>query len=109
VDKCKNHPVRFASGRCKRCHLPLCNECKLTVAEGVFCSEQCAEQFRSFQSRLSTFGGYSGGFSLMAWIKHLAAAAVLVIVIYAALYFWLGTSDPSEMWHQLLRQFRILR
>lgn len=108
MDKCKNHPVRVASVRCKRCHMPICQECRMQVDEGVFCSELCIEQFREFQQRVQTLGFGKSRISITALIKYAITVAILVAVIYGALYFWLGTSDPSEMFRQAFGQIRLL-
>lgn len=108
MDKCKNHPVRFSVARCKRCHGPICTECRIQVTEGVFCSDECIDHFRSFQSRISNLGGGAARFSFFALIKHLLIAAVLICVIWGALYIWLGTSDPAEMWRRFVAQLRLL-
>lgn len=48
---CINHPYREATGRCKRCNIPLCTDCKVIAVEGTFCSEKCATQMRVFVKR----------------------------------------------------------
>lgn len=108
MDKCKNHPIKFAAGRCKRCHIPICSECKIQVEEGIFCSEECVDQFRTFQSRMADFGPTRSKFSLTAWIKYLITVAVLVGVIYGALAFWLGETDPGAIISALMKQINVL-
>ena len=53
---CINHPSRPATGRCKRCNIPLCSECKLVAKEGTFCSEKCLAQTRVFMDRAKELG-----------------------------------------------------
>ena len=108
MEKCKNHPLRFAIARCKRCHLPLCNDCKVLVDDGVFCSQVCVEQFQNFQQRVSTLPATQTRFSFFGCLKTLVISAVLLAVIAGALVFWLGTSDPGEMWQALLKQIRLM-
>ncbi|MCX7718284.1 MAG: hypothetical protein N2111_07775 [Candidatus Sumerlaeaceae bacterium] len=68
----------------------------------------CVKEFRDFQSRIWADGGPRRRFSLRATIRYLFTVVILVIVIVVALYFWLGTTDPVEMWENLRRQFRLL-
>lgn len=108
MDKCKTHPIRFAIGRCKRCHVPMCSECKISTDDGIFCSEECIEQFRTFQSRMANYGPSGSRFSLFAWIKYLVITVVLIVVIVGALSFWLGTTDPGEMLEKLRQQLKLI-
>lgn len=87
--------------------MPLCNDCKVSAAEGIFCSEICLEKFRNFQSRVATMGGLRSGFSILGFLRSTIIAAVLIAVIYGILYFWLGTGDPGEMWTKLLQMFKL--
>ena len=48
---CINHPIRAATGRCKRCGKPLCNDCKITYDNGVFCSEACSLAVKAFTDK----------------------------------------------------------
>ena len=98
MDKCKNHPMKFAAGRCKRCHLPVCEECKMQVAEGIFCSEQCIDQFRNFQSRIANFGGTRSGFSFFGMLKTLFLSAVIIGLIWGVFYWRFNASTPGEIW-----------
>lgn len=108
MDKCKNHPIRFAIGRCKRCHVPICAECKISTDDGIFCSGECVEQFRTFQGRMANYGPGRSRFSLFAWIKYLIITAVLVAVIAGVLVFWLGTTDPGAMLEKLRQQLKLI-
>lgn len=49
--RCINHPHREATGRCRRCNIPLCTECKIIEIEGTFCSEKCLRETRVFLKR----------------------------------------------------------
>lgn len=51
-DKCKFHPNRVAHVRCKTCHIPLCDECKVVTNMGIFCSEECHKKAQEFQERV---------------------------------------------------------
>ncbi|MBX7247096.1 MAG: hypothetical protein K1X53_16480 [Candidatus Sumerlaeaceae bacterium] len=108
MQKCANHPARFTAIGCKKCKLPICEECRLYTEDGVFCSEGCAQEFREFSSKIMVHGGSRSRFSFSAWIKHIATAAILVVVILVALYIWLGTTDPGEMYSQIMKQLKLL-
>jgi hypothetical protein len=49
--RCINHHHREATGRCRRCNIPLCTECKIIEAEGTFCSEKCLRETKVFVKR----------------------------------------------------------
>src|SRR4051812_9848679 len=108
MEKCKNHPVNLASARCKRCHIPICNHCKIQVTDGVFCSNECIDQFRNFHQRVSNYTGMRSGFSIIGLIKSIAMAAVVLGFIYGVFYLWFGTGDPAEMWDHMYRQIKPL-
>ncbi|HPZ06555.1 MAG TPA: hypothetical protein PL110_00445 [Candidatus Eremiobacteraeota bacterium] len=38
---CLRHQERPAVGRCKLCLKPVCEECKIETADGIFCGEEC--------------------------------------------------------------------
>lgn len=76
--------------------------------KGTFCSQQCSDDFAEFQSLVIASGPRRRRVSLMAWIQHLSVAGVLVLVIYGALSFWLGTTKVSEMPDKIIRQIKLL-
>jgi hypothetical protein len=78
------------------------------MPEGAFCSTACVQEFRDFQSRIWADGGPRRRFSLRATIRYLFTVVILIIVIMVALYIWLGTTDPGEMWENFRRQLRLL-
>ena len=49
MDYCKFHPNKVAHVRCKTCHIPLCEECRVSSEIGVFCSEECFQKAKDFQ------------------------------------------------------------
>ena len=49
---CKNHPTRLATVRCKRCGMPICNDCKMVSEIGVVCSQACLDAIKAFQERV---------------------------------------------------------
>jgi hypothetical protein len=83
-------------------------ECKTLTPDGVFCTRECVEQFRSFQGRIISTGRRRGKISLFAWIGQIVGAVILIIIIYAVLAYWLKTTAPGEMWHKLTGNFRLL-
>lgn len=105
---CRKHPTKPAVDSCKRCSATVCTECKIMMPEGPFCSMACVQEFRDFQSRVWAEGGPRRRFSFRATIRYLITVAILIVVIGIALHFWLGTTDPGEMWENLRRQFRLL-
>ncbi len=52
MNLCKNHPTIIATARCKRCGMPLCDECKLVSEVGVVCSQNCLDAIKAFQARV---------------------------------------------------------
>ena len=93
--KCFRHPNKVSIGNCKNCNAPICGECKTVTPNGIFCSNDCHANLVDFQSKIISTSGTRSGFSVFAWIKHLAIAAVLIAVIFGALSIWLKTTDPS--------------
>jgi len=49
---CKYHPTRLATSRCKRCGMPICNDCKMISEIGVVCSQVCLDAVKQFQERV---------------------------------------------------------
>ena len=108
VNKCKNHPVRIANIKCKQCNMPICQDCRVQVQEGVFCSEECIEKFKTFQDRISSIPPIRTGFTFFGLIKTLAISAVLIAVIFGALVFWMGTTDFGQMWVRFQDQWKLM-
>lgn len=104
--KCVNHPTRDATYSCKRCSAALCDPCRKVVAEGNFCSEACVKEFREFQAKIWADAGPKRRITITGLIRYFFIVSILLAVIYAALYFWLGTMDFSEMAENLRRQYR---
>jgi len=52
VSHCRNHPYVEATCRCKRCNIPLCDQCKVVAPDGgIYCSETCRAQMQAFMER----------------------------------------------------------
>ncbi|MEQ8169709.1 MAG: hypothetical protein ABRQ38_12530 [Candidatus Eremiobacterota bacterium] len=47
---CLRHQDRTAVSRCKLCLKPVCEECKMETAEGIFCSEECKKKAEAQKS-----------------------------------------------------------
>lgn len=105
---CVNHPTKKAAAHCKQCLNPLCPECRVLLTEGVFCSDSCYRQFLELREHIIDQKGRRSRFSLIALVKHLAIAAILIAFIAAVLYWWLGTLDPAEMLQKLMRDIRLM-
>ena len=52
MDYCKFHPNKVAHVRCKSCHIPLCDDCKMVTDIGIFCSEDCYQKVKDFMERV---------------------------------------------------------
>ena len=48
---CFFHSGRPAVIRCKQCGKPLCSECRKITADGIFCSDECAQRYGVFAER----------------------------------------------------------
>lgn len=46
---CLNHKERPATTNCSQCHKPVCAECVVTMAHGIFCSMECSVSYQAFQ------------------------------------------------------------
>lgn len=108
AETCINHPTKVAVARCKTCHRPLCNECKLITDIGIFCSEQCHDRAKAFSERVEslplprrrTFG------RLFSFIKKLFFLAILVAIAYGVITFIYGT--PEKFLEQIMKLVRLI-
>lgn len=109
MDTCVNHPVKQAVARCKRCHAAVCADCRVKVSDGVYCSDECVEEFRRFQSVVHTTPvRRRSRFSIFGALRTLVISAVLLAIIWFVLTTWLGTSDFREMGQRLREILRLL-
>ncbi len=53
---CVNHPGVEAIGRCRQCSKPVCKECGVTGAGGVYCSDVCRQKHEEFMQRARVLG-----------------------------------------------------
>ena len=109
IQKCRNHPTVPTAVNCRRCGAPVCEQCRVVVGEGTFCSDLCVNEFRDFTNRVWLDGGpRTPRITLGAWIKHLGLVAVLLAVIYAALFLLTKKSNPLEIGKDLLDMVRLM-
>lgn len=83
---CINHPGMEAIGRCRQCGKPVCKQCGLTGAKGIYCSEVCKEKHEQFIQRagnLEPTRGYRPGigFRLRQLLGVLITMAAIVCVL----------------------------
>lgn len=82
---CIHHPYKEATARCKRCNIPLCDECKVVTAEGSFCSETCHSQMKAFMERAKELDKDvrkpRARFPALKWIVFVLILAVIVFVL----------------------------
>jgi hypothetical protein len=84
-------------------------DCRVKAPDGVFCSHECVEAFREFQSGVYTGHARRGcGISIIGLIKNLILAALLVALIWFVLTWWLKTDDPGEMGSKLWQMMKLL-
>ncbi len=105
---CVNHPTKKAVEHCKQCGVPLCVDCRLLLANGIFCSDSCHREYLEIRERIIDQKGRRRRFSIVALIKHLLVASLLMAFIAGVLYWWLGTLDPAKMWEKLYNDFRLM-
>lgn len=104
---CVNHLSRRAQHSCRVCSKPICDECSQQFG-GRFCSPECADRFSSFQERVSdTAPIRRTRFSILGCLRTMVISAILLVVIWAALWQLFGTAEPGEMWAELKRMFRL--
>jgi hypothetical protein len=108
VDKCAFHPVKQAVARCKRCHTPICRDCQVKAPDGIFCSHECVEEFRNFQSQMYSGPVRKSGISIFGLIKSLIISAVLIAIIWFVLNSWLGAGGFGEMGSKLRQMLKLL-
>lgn len=95
METCINHPTILATGRCKACHRPLCDECKIEKDMGVFCSEDCYERTKQFVERAERIPPPRPSFfaGLMRRLKFLVTLVVVLIVIYGVITIVFGSIE----------------
>ena len=113
-DMCRFHPHVFASGECKQCSIPICDDCKTVQPQGIFCSAECAAKFAAFQDRLSAHKGPgSGSFLSSPTIRTILVLGVVLLAFWLFLHFVYDVGSlgdiPSalkSMWFDFIGFFR---
>ncbi len=77
--QCIVHHDRPAAARCGTCHRPICSECVVSIADGKFCSHECAKKAADFHKRFRPVKQASSLFG------RLVRAVIWVVVIVAIL------------------------
>ncbi len=81
---CIRHSEVEAVGRCRQCGVPFCGQCRVDVAEGIYCSMECRAKHKSFINRSEELHrGRRSGVLQKAIILVLLAAGIA-----AALHFF---------------------
>lgn len=95
METCINHPLKQATARCKACHRPLCDECKIVTEDGVFCSDECHERQVQFTERAASLPkpkrSFLGGFA--GFVKKLVILIILLLVAYGLITLIYGSTD----------------
>ena len=82
---CFYHTGRPSVARCKQCGRPLCGECRIVGAGGIFCIQKCLDSFSVFAQRAEEIEAKrtkpSGVKSLIKLIIFLAVLFILYLVI----------------------------
>lgn len=96
---CANHPIKVATGRCKRCNKPLCNECKMVTDNGTFCSTECFEAVSEFQKKVKPYNPEIKKSSLFSKnsIKGIIVLIVLLVVLFGFMKFQYGISSFGDI------------
>jgi len=87
MDKCKFHPNKIAHVRCKTCHIPLCDDCKMVTDIGIFCSEDCYVKAKEFQERVKPDAPVKKNPSIIWLIVKLVILVALIALVALALDF----------------------
>jgi hypothetical protein len=82
---CVNHPGVDASARCKQCHKPICNTCKVDSAVGIFCSQGCQQKYEGFVQRVAQHEGMRKPGTLGTKIKGLIGKLIVILILLVAL------------------------
>jgi len=99
MDKCINHPLKVAKGRCKSCHRPLCDDCKLVTSIGIFCSEECHFKAKEFMDRMSPDlpPPRRRSFIKGKTVKGVVTLAIVLAILYAVMNFIYGATSVEEI------------
>jgi hypothetical protein len=105
---CKKHPTKPSAGQCRQCKAEMCLECRVPVQEGVFCSDDCIAQFRNFRNAIIGSGPGRRRVTIAGLLRYAIIVAVLLVVIYAALFALTGETDPGAMLGRFWSMIRVI-
>jgi hypothetical protein len=106
---CKKHPTRPGAGACRQCRQEMCLDCRIPTDEGVFCSEDCIQEFRNFRRAIIGTGPGRRRVTLTGLLRYVVILAVLLAVIYAAMFALTGETDPSAMGRRVGGMLNVIR
>ncbi len=86
--KCKNHPLKQAVTRCKRCNKPLCADCIMQTEIGVFCSDECYQATTEFMQKVS---GEAPKRKVSLFQKKGFKQLIILVILLVVLYFLLAS------------------
>ena len=81
--KCFLHTSRDALIRCKQCGKPLCHECRINTDMGVFCSQECYQQTKTFTERAAQHDKKKTSYwAIRGILRKLVGLAVIIGVLW---------------------------
>lgn len=86
----------------------MCLECRIPVQDGVFCGNDCIEEFRNFRNAIVGTGPGRRRVTLVGIIRYAVVLAVLVAIIFGAAVALTGTTDTAVMGQRTGRMIRTL-
>lgn len=83
---CINHPGVESIGRCRQCGKPVCRQCGVSGAKGIYCSDVCREKHEDFMQRAEGLGlerrcGPGIGLQIRRGLGMLITLAVVLFVL----------------------------
>ncbi len=84
---CLRHQEREATGRCKSCLKPICDECTYTTPEGKYCSDECHQNAKASVEKMARLKADEAALAAeqrRAMLVKLVVCAVLCVVLYGA-------------------------
>ena len=94
VVPCFFHQDRESTTRCYTCNKALCQECAKTYDGEVYCSPQCAENAKKFESRVDDLQESEANYKTAEAIKNRQAFMINLIIgliLFAVLVFvWIS-------------------
>jgi hypothetical protein len=94
---CINHPLVPAVARCKQCMKPVCRTCQVTTEIGIFCSNGCYTQMKSFMARQGEYDKRPKRHWIISkLVKRLIGIAIIIIIIAAVAKFVFGINNVQE-------------